>query len=136
MSVDTVRAAVPEAMPEGIAAGTATEEQRWAFAVRLKSARERAGLTQEELAKKLEVTVWAIRHWEKADYIPRIRTYARKVARFILDAEKAEPVVKPKRWSRHYAACRVCGTTVRKHFGQGYCSTCYGPAMREVKAAE
>jgi hypothetical protein len=28
-------------------------------------------------------------------------------------------------WSREHAACLGCGTTERKHIGNGYCSLCY-----------
>jgi hypothetical protein len=28
-------------------------------------------------------------------------------------------------WAKHYPACRMCGTTTKKHLGGGLCSTCY-----------
>lgn len=37
-----------------------------------------------------------------------------------------QPVVKEKRWSRYYAACRSCGTTVIPHVRKGYCENCIG----------
>lgn len=39
-------------------------------------------------------------------------------------------------WSRGAAACLVCGTTERRHIGQGLCANCYSRArMRAARAA-
>lgn len=37
-----------------------------------------------------------------------------------------------KRWSTHYAQCRMCGTTYIKHRSLGYCRNCY-PRSKEVR---
>ena len=42
------------------------------FAQRLKSIRKRSGVTQEELAEKIDVSVMKIRRWEWGQYSPRM----------------------------------------------------------------
>lgn len=105
------------------------------FARRLKAAREKTGLTQEQLAGRLGASVWAVRHWEKADYLPTNLVYKAEVEKFIAGVESGRitPTVKPKRWTRLFAACRTCGKTERKHQGLGYCTGCY-ESSPEVRA--
>ena len=43
------------------------------FAQRLKSIRKRSGVTQEELAEKIDVSVMIIRRWEWGQYSPRMQ---------------------------------------------------------------
>ena len=45
------------------------------FAVRLKSLREKAGLTQEEAAEHIGVTATAIYHWESGRMIPSLEKF-------------------------------------------------------------
>ena len=40
--------------------------------------------------------------------------------------EKKLPVKEKKRWSKYYAACRICGTTTMPHFEHGLCEGCSG----------
>ena len=41
------------------------------FAVRLRSLREKAGLTHGDVAQKLGVTVWTIYSWEQGRHFPQ-----------------------------------------------------------------
>lgn len=50
--------------------------------------RKAAGLSQDELAKKLDVTQSAVSHWESGDW-PPLRKYRKKLAR-ILDVTEDE----------------------------------------------
>ena len=47
------------------------------FGKRLKSLREKAGLTQEELAEKINLSVMSIRRWEWEQTFPRIKDIQR-----------------------------------------------------------
>lgn len=41
--------------------------------VTLKALRERAGLTQQELASRLKISLSAVRNWERGDKTPQLR---------------------------------------------------------------
>lgn len=43
--------------------------------------------------------------------------------------------IKSRKWSWHYDACRMCGTTSVKHRGYGYCKNCH-PKSPEFKEAQ
>ena len=43
----------------------------------IREARDRAGLTQEELAERLGTTQSAVARWEKGDVSPRLDTFER-----------------------------------------------------------
>jgi len=51
-----------------------------------------------------------------------------KKRRILQESKKGKilPVEKEKRWSRYYAACRLCGTTAMPHVRQGLCERCSG----------
>lgn len=111
----------------------AAQESKELFAARLKAARERVNMTQEQLAGYLGTSVWAVRHWEKADYLPRAQAYVRKVRRFIAEAENGTIAPVPRRWTKRWAACRECGTTTRPHYARGFCEDHYRLAMAELE---
>ena len=46
----------------------------------LRELRERAGKTQEDVAKKLNVDRSSVCHWEKGDWLP-LRKYHKKLAK-------------------------------------------------------
>lgn len=70
------------------------DETRMAFGEKLKSARKRAGLTQEQLAEKLYVSRQAVAKWEADRGMPDIENLKRLSQRlnvsvdFLLDGEK------------------------------------------------
>lgn len=103
------------------------------FAARLQAARRRAGLTQEQLAAQLQVSVWSLRHWEQGVHIPVIAVYRERCERFI--AQAAQGPDRATGWARHWAACRSCRTTERPHAARGYCETCYETMRAASKAA-
>ncbi len=110
------------------------EEVKRRFAARLQAARVKVNMTQEQLAEYLGASVWAVRHWEGGDSLPRTRAYITKVRRFIEQAEGGRIVPLRKRWTRAWAQCRECGTTERPHYGRGYCEDHYKLAVAELRA--
>lgn len=110
------------------------EETKREFAARLQAARVRANMTQEQLAAYLGTSVWAVRHWEGGDSLPRTRAYVNRVRRFIAEAEAGRIAPLRKRWTRRWAQCRECGTTDRPHYGRGYCEDHYKLAVAELRA--
>jgi len=41
------------------------------FAARLRMLREKAGVSHEDVAQKLGVTIWTIYHWEQGKHFPQ-----------------------------------------------------------------
>ncbi len=92
---------------------------------RFRSARIKSGMSQDEAAKRIGVSVGGLRHWEHGDYGPRTIMLQKAVEEFIVAVETGE-IAGPGdvAWSKHHASCDRCGSTEYRYWGKGICWKC------------